>query len=358
MDKAKKKKLIIKLTVAAVVVVLMLTAVPFAVSGIVYSAVFGSRCETADYLRYSVSDFDGLVEERVTFKSGATKLQGYVYSAADIDPKGVVVICHGFGGGGCNQYMDSAYVFVKNGYYTFMFDATGCDLSEGNGTGGFPQFTLDLNAAIDYVKSNDRFGGLPVMLLGHSMGGFAALSVLNLRSDIAAVAALSAFCESADMIALEGEAKAGKISLIFMPYVRLFELVKFGGAAAGTAITGLRKTDCPVMIVHSEDDKTVPIRVGYDKLINEFGGDERFTFIKYKDKGHDFIDHSDEAIEYIGRFNEAYAAWFNETSPDSAACAEYIRENLDRSVWNDLLDEELYRRILEMFNSAAENGGE
>ena len=353
-----KKTIIRRIVLIAVAAVLLLTAVPFCVSGIVYSAVFTGRFETADYLRYDVSEFEGLKEERLTFKSCGRSLQGYLYSVDEADmPKGVVVVCHGFGGGGANQYMDSAYLFARNGYYVFMFDAAGNDLSEGSGTEGIPQYTLDLDAAIGYVKEDGRLKDLPVMLFGHSMGGFSVLNVLNLRDDVAAVAVLSGFCDSSDMIVREGMEKAGPVSLLLLPYVKLFEKIKFGLSATEGAIAGLKKSSCRVLVAHSSDDETVPIGAGLGKLEEEFSGDGRFAFVKFDDRGHNYVDFSDEALDYVEEFNKGFEVWFNETSPTASERSEYMREHLDRGLWTNALDGDLYEKIIDMFNAAAEERG-
>ncbi len=350
-----KKRIAVRICVIVLASVLTLGAVCFAVSAIIYESVFGKRFETADYLRYDVSEFEGLVEERMTFRSGDTELQGYLYSREGLDAKGVVVVCHGFGAGS-NQYMDSAYCFVMNGFYTFMYDSTGNDLSGGSGTRGIPQYTLDLDAAISFVREDPRLKDLPLMLFGQSMGGFSVCNVLNLRDDVASVAELCGFCESTDMMKAEGEELAGKASLILLPFVRLYELLKFGKTAEGSAISGLEGSDCTVMVVHSEDDDTVPIAYGYDRLYGLFSGNDRFTFVKYENRGHVRVDFSDEALAYIEEFNKAYREWYESTEPSDGEAAEYKKEHLDRSVWTNANDKDLYAAIVKMFTEAAEKG--
>ncbi|WP_370631506.1 serine aminopeptidase domain-containing protein [Peptoniphilus sp. KCTC 25270] len=63
---------------------------------------------------------------------------GSLYSVGD-NLKGIIIIAHGFGGGGHNSYLDCINYFAQNGYYVFAYDATGNDESEGEGVRGFPQ---------------------------------------------------------------------------------------------------------------------------------------------------------------------------------------------------------------------------
>ncbi len=61
----------------------------------------------------------------------------------------------------------------------FSFDCTGSHESRGKGTTGLPQLALDLNAALSYMESDSALDGVPIMLYGHSWGGYAVAAVLN-----------------------------------------------------------------------------------------------------------------------------------------------------------------------------------
>ena len=47
---------------------------------------------------------------------------------------------------------------------------------------------------------------------------------------------------------------------------------------------GFENTDAKIMIVHSDDDSTIPIEYGFDLYYEAYGDDERFTFKKYTGK--------------------------------------------------------------------------
>ena len=61
---------------------------------------------------------------------------------------------------------------------------------------------------------------------------------------------------------------------------------------------GFEKSDCGVMIVHSEDDETIPIGYGYDKYYKKYKNNERFVFKKYTDRGHDVLVTEDGTLDY------------------------------------------------------------
>ena len=97
-----KKALKITLIIVGVIVVLLILAGIFAppiIANAVYKDNFGKRFETYEPTSRSVDEFEGLNVEEYTFESDkGQKLAGYKYYR-EADPKGVVVLAHGFGGG-------------------------------------------------------------------------------------------------------------------------------------------------------------------------------------------------------------------------------------------------------------------
>ena len=67
---------------------------------------------------------------------------------------------------------------AKAGLRVFSFDYTGCYGSAGRSCRGFPQAADDLRAALRFLEENGRFGSRRLVLLGHSMGGYAVCCAL------------------------------------------------------------------------------------------------------------------------------------------------------------------------------------
>ena len=171
------------------------------------------------------------------------------------------------------------------------------------------------------------------MLIGHSWGGYSVGNVLNLHPDIRAAVIISGFNESEDMLKYQGEKYAKDKWGILLPYLKLYERLKFSKEFADiSAIDGMQMTDAGIMIVHSKDDATVPTRFGYDKFYNEFCDNERFNFVLYEDKGHKDLLYSDDAIAYNKALNEAYESYLIQSGKiDSEEVkANFMSENLDK----------------------------
>jgi hypothetical protein len=251
--------------------------------------------------------------------------------------------------------MPCAGVFTRNGYIVFAFDATGNDESGGDAVGGLPQGVIDLDYALRFVKSSGEFDGLPVMLFGHSWGGYAIGSVLPDHPEVRAAVILSGIDSSSNLIEIQGRKILGSAIGLLMPYFRAVECAKFGRYAGASCMKGFKNSDAGVMVIHSADDETVPIEYGYDIWHEKYADDGRFLFVRYEDRGHDRIYYSDEARAYIESFNEDFAVYVesleNGLTPELKA--QYIEGHLDRDVWNDLTDPELFMDIIAFYDAYA-----
>lgn len=346
---AKPLKVICAVTawVMAVSLIIQLAATVF-----IYEFVFNDYFETYEPYSLSTDVFPGLKVSECTFPSNKGQmLAGYIYTKDDSSPKGVLVISHGFGGGGQNAYMAVANYFASNGYIVFAYDATGNDKSEGGATGGLPQGLYDLDYAIRYVESNEMTRDLPVVLFGHSWGAYSASNVLNIHPEVKAIVAVSGFERSSDMLLSYAENYAGPIAELSLPFVNSYERIKFGKIAEYTAIDGFENSDAGVFVVHSEDDTTVLIKYGFELYYNKYKDDDRFVFVKYEDRGHGRPFYSDASREYIDEFNKHFAIDFDYADKvDPEEKAKYLHEHLDKAKMYDL-DDELFAKMLDFYDS-------
>lgn len=283
-------------------------------------------------------------------------LTGYLYSAGE-NQHGIIMIAHGFGGGGHNSYMDCANYFAQNGYYVFAYDATGNDESEGDGVGGIPQGAIDLDYAISFVEDSGNFPDLPIGLFGHSWGGYSVCSVLTYHPEVKAVIECSGCNRSSDLFEAGGKEQAGSVIYTMMPFIKIHERVKYGKYASNTAMAGFAASAAAVMVVHSADDGVVPIEYGYDLYYEKYRDDPRFTFIRYEDKGHNNIFNDNT---YTEEFNAGFDEWLESLDYDyeaeenkekfAADKAEYIHNHLDREKWCSRLDADMFEQFLSFYD--------
>ena len=324
-----------------------------------YNDNFNISADSYEPLMLHVEDFNGLECTEYSFPSDKGQmLAGYLYSNGE-NQHGIVIIAHGFGGGGHNSYMDAADYFAKNGYYVFAYDATAMDKSEGDGLGGVPQGVIDLDNAISFVESNNDIPDLPIVLFGHSWGGYCVSAVLNYHTEVKAVIECSGFNSSSDMFESGGKSQAGSLIYTMTPFIRIHEFFKYGKYATNTAMDGFDASpDTNVMIVHSADDDVIGIEYGLDKYYEKYKDDPRFSFIRFEDRGHSEI-LNDPVNSYKDEFNAGFDDWLKtldydyETKENKERFKEdkarYETEHLDHAKWSARLDQDLFVRFLEFY---------
>ena len=275
---------------------------PMVMGAILYESFFWRRVQTTAPL----AEYAGLMEESRAFSSNRGQpLCGYFYWVEGGEKKGVVVLAHG-NGVGHRGYMSVIDFFAQKGFYVFAYDATGYDASGGRTRGGLPQGIVDLDRAISCVEADSRTKDLPICLFGHSWGAYCAAAALKLHPEVRAVASLAGFNASADMIEAQGRGLLGPVIEPMLPYISLYEALKFGRYADLTAMDGFAASQARVVIVHSADDAVVPPRYGYDRYFTAYEGDPRFTFIHCEDRGHSGLFSGGNEAVILNAFAEPY----------------------------------------------------
>jgi len=320
-----------------------------------YSRVFfrvnGSR-EDDFYSFFTMKELEeaGYQREEVSFHSGKNKLQGFIFGGAN--NRGLVMISHGLGSS-AESYTSLIMHFVDQGWRVFAFNNTGVAGSEGKGTRGLYQSALDLDAALAYVENSDALKSLPLMLAGHSWGGFAVCAVLNYGYRVNAVVSFAGYNSGIEVLDEIGFHMTGGIYHIIAPQMHLFQKLLFGDAAKLTAIDGINKSNIPVMIVQCSDDDLVPagstsIYAHREKITNPR------VKIVYRDgeyaNGHENVFGTVRQKEYRAMTSESWKKYRAEHKDASQILwAEEI--NYNKALANEL-DPELMEKIDAFFDSA------
>jgi alpha-beta hydrolase superfamily lysophospholipase len=321
----------------------------------VYSLVFGRVEEYPEdeffpYHFWKEIDQNKYPREEVHFNSGENKLQGFIYGGSNNN--GLVVISEGLGGT-ADDYFPMIMFFVDSGWRVFAFNNTGVSGSEGESVRGMTQSVIDLDAALTYVKNSNKLGGLPLMLAGHSWGGYAVCAVLNYNYDIKAVVSFAGYNNGSELVKDQGESAVGGIYFVVSPQMRNIEKQLFGDTAKLTAVGGINKAGIPVMIVQSSDDdvitaKKTSIYAHRKEITNPH------TEIVYLDgedsAGHEFVFCSKEQREYM---DKALADWeAYKAANKNASKFQWAEEyHFDKLKANEL-NAELMERIHIFFNNA------
>jgi alpha-beta hydrolase superfamily lysophospholipase len=254
-------------------------------------------------------------EVRFTSGSGGDKLQGFIYGS--MNTTGLIVISHGLGGT-ADHYLSLIMYFVDRGWRVFVYNNTGVAGSEGESMRGLGQAVVDLDSALAFVKNSKLFDGLPVMLAGHSLGGYAVCAALNLNQNVNAVVSFSGFNSSREIFEEQAITLIGGLYYILSPQTWAIEKQLFGDIANLTAVNGINKAGIPVMLVHSSDDEVIPtdttaIFAHRKKITNPA---VEIVFLEGENaSGHATVYCSKAAIEYMTR-------WKGEVNFDKARANE------------------------------------
>ena len=242
----------------------------------------------------------------VSFESGNNRLQGYVYGLNQ--EQGLVVVAHGIGGG-ADSYLSQITYFVDQGWRVFAYDATGSFDSEGKTTKGFPQALIDLDAALTYINSQSEFDNLPILLFGHSWGGYAVTNVLHYDYEIAGVATVSGANSPMEMIIEQGRRMMGGFINIQYPYLWLYQRILFGETTSLNAVDAINRSDVPILIIHGTEDEFIDYEGS--AIISNFKEttNPNVRTISLSDpgrSGHNNLFRSDAAMDYLDEINIEY----------------------------------------------------
>jgi len=349
-----KKPLIKRLLRWLAIAIAFFICASLVVTAALFHQVFGRNDLNVNEISLNYSDIDSnkYPRDTITFQSGKTSLKGYIYNAGNT-AEGLILIAHGIASG-ADSYLPEIMYFIDSGWCVFAFDGTGTRTSDGKGIRGLPQTKLDVRAALDYINSNAALKDYPIVLYGHSMGGYAVTSILgDKRSDISAVVSVSAFNSPLDMMYRQARGIVGGYANIEYPFIALYETILFGKDANTTAVDGINATDTPVMIVYGTADDvvcydTVAIAAFREKITNL-----NVVFyecdIEYRN-GHDTIQLTREAAQYLVAKREELSALhtqYGKTLPTAEWAAFY--EGIDHILMNEV-DTDYMQAVVDFFH--------
>jgi len=320
-----------------------------------YSYAFSRIEEVPDnefhtYITWKDIDQNKYPRENVFFNSSGNLLQGFIYGAANNN--GLVIISQGMGNT-ADHYLQLIMYFVDKGWRVFSYNNTGVSGSEGEGVRGLTQSLFDLDAALTYISNKNELNSLPIMLVGHSWGGFAACTILNYDRNIKAVVSFAGFNNGNEVINNHGTLKTGKIFNLFSNNINDIEYRMFGDVSKLTAVDGINNAGIPVLIVQSSDDdvifaETTSIYAYRDRITNPL---IEIVFLEGEDAvGHEFVFCSKGQREYIKWANESWKLYKSKNR--RASKQRWAEENNFDVFKANELNIELMDRINKLFENA------
>jgi hypothetical protein len=193
----------------------------------------------------------------IHFQSGGYRLLGRLWLAGGDDPKGTVILLHGMPG--IEQNVDLALFLREMGWNVLIFHYRGC---WGSG-GPYRIATLpeDVRSAIDCLTSGQYPQVDPehFVLVGHSVGAWAALRYTTMDPRVRAVAVIAGVYEMGDLC-LSSEV----VEKEMVPYLAGYSCEAFFAERAAlstkaTVVDALENlAGRPLLIVHGRRDEVIP----------------------------------------------------------------------------------------------------
>jgi pimeloyl-ACP methyl ester carboxylesterase len=253
---------------------------------------------------------------RITTINGKI-LSGWYLPSAPGAP--ATVVMHGWGAS-AESLLPLGAALNRAGHAVLLLNARGHGGSESDSFSSMPRFAEDIEAGLGWIK--ERPGAAPARLtvVGHSVGGAAALLAASRRDDLGAVVSLSAF-DHPERVMRTWLARAR------IPYRPLGWMIcrhvervighRFDDIAPRTTIAHIR---CPVLIGHGADDDLVPPEAA--ALIHAGGDPGRVRLMILPGYGHDRpvnFDHLGETV----------AAFLAEAAPTTNKPASSVTSQFD-----------------------------
>ncbi len=246
------------------------------------------------------------------------ELFGYVQLPADRHPSHFALLAHCFS---CTKnagaLREIARALNMAGYGVLRFDMTGLGESEGDfAETGFASNVADLVAAYAYLKEAYR---PPALVVGHSLGGTAALCASKLLPEVRAVVTIGSPSDPNHVTHLFGDGERQREEVLTEIRERGRATVQLQGRPFDIglgfveSLTGqdvedsLETLDKPLLILHSPQDRTVAIEHAERIYV---GARHPKSFITLDGADHMLSDKAD--ARYAGR---VIAAWVSRYLP-------------------------------------------
>jgi len=235
--------------------------------------------------------------EELTFSVGGDRLSGLLYLANGLGPHPTLVLLHGFPGNEKN--LDLAQAVRRAGFNVMFFHYRGAWGSEGDYS--LPQLSEDVAAALGFLRDHAtryRVNAQRLSLLGHSMGGYAALAAGSRDPGVSCVGALAPVNLG---LWTEGIRAGEPEAVQFLDYAdSLFMLRNFDGARMRRELLSMPLTDQDtrlfaaglrnksVLMIVGRDDTVTPADSMFDPTVAVYARDPAIDLRHFTISG----DHS------------------------------------------------------------------
>jgi alpha-beta hydrolase superfamily lysophospholipase len=250
-----------------------------------------------------------------------------------------VVFDHGMGNGH-RAYMREIETLCRMGFLVYSYDHTGCMASGGAHIGGFAQSLADLDDCIRALKREEFLADREICVVGHSWGGFSTMNIGAIHPEVRKIVSMSGF------VSVERIVKQSLgILKAYAPAIVAAERRENPRYARINGLESLERTRAKVLLIYSEDDKTVLKREHYDPLYEKFRDSDHVKFLLLNGKNHNPTFES-ASVKYKDDFFTRYQKALKKGKLASMEARTafmgqfdwWFMTNQDMSVWNAVFE--------------------
>ena len=231
----------------------------------------------------AIAEFEAEPFEEVTISShDGLKLVGRYYHYADGAP--LEIQCHGYKGNPIRDFCGNWHVAKEDGRNVLLIHQRCHGKSEGHTiTFGI----LERQDVLGWIRwANERFGEVPILLSGVSMGAATVLMVsgMDLPDNVKGIIADCPYDAPSSIIKKVLGTDMG------LPVKVVYPLIRLGGILYGkfnlntdSPLEAVKKATIPILLIHGDDDRFVP----YDMSRNiHAAAPDKITFHTVPGAGH------------------------------------------------------------------------
>lgn len=253
----------------------------------------------------AISEFEAAPFEKVSIIShDGLKLTGRYYHVKD--GGALEIACHGYKGNAIRDFCGNYIMAKEDGRNLLLIDERCHGSSEGHTiTFGI----LERKDVLGWIKyANKRFGTVPIMLSGVSMGAATVLMVsgMDLPKNVKGILADCPFDAPANIIKKVLGQDRG------LPVKFVYPLILLGGKLYGkfnleedTPIQAVKKSKVPILLIHGDADRFVP----YEMSCNiHKAAPDKIEFHTIHDAGHaiNYVTKPEQYTRIVKAFIQKY----------------------------------------------------
>lgn len=248
--------------------------------------------ETVPFETVSITSHDGLT------------LTGRYYHVADGAP--LEIQCHGYKGNAVRDFCGNWKIAKEAGRNVLLIDERCHGSSEGHTiTFGI----LERQDVLGWIRyATERFGGVPILLSGVSMGAATVLMVsgMELPENVKAVIADCPYDAPSNIIKKVLGQDMG------MPVGVVYPLIRFGGMLYGkfnldadSPVEAVKQAKVPILLIHGDEDRFVPYEMSC-KI--HAAAPEKIQFHTISGAGHalNYVTAPEEYQQIVHSFTDKY----------------------------------------------------